>query len=145
MSALPVYPAPIHLIDNGSKGHGDGFAVVRQVTLSRWPNSHGLAASETRKIQADLQTTQSAIEHWERSSERPTPLTEDDIRQAVTGADDLTRLLRGADRTERAQLYKELGLKLRYTKEAAPGHERIHVRVQLCRSGVGFEPTTSGL
>jgi len=26
-----------------------GFAVVRQVTLSRWPNSHGLAASETRK------------------------------------------------------------------------------------------------
>src|SRR2546430_10976024 len=33
-----------------------------------------LAASETRKIQADLTTTGAAIEQWERSHERPATL-----------------------------------------------------------------------
>lgn len=59
-----------------------------------------LAATETRKIQADRATAQAFIERWERSTDRARPQTEADVRSALTGAAGLVGLLAVADRTE---------------------------------------------
>lgn len=45
----------------------------------------------------------------------------------------LVGLLQNADRTQRAKLYTELGLKLDYQRDAAS--ERVHVRSQLSGGG----------
>jgi len=60
-------------------------------------------------------------------------------------AADLTRLLHTGDRMDRAHVYQQLGLNLRYEKEAATGRELVRARSQLCHGGAGFEPATFGL
>jgi site-specific DNA recombinase len=78
-----------------------------------------VAAAQTREIQSGIATASAAIERWERSQQRTAPLTEADVRAVLTEAEDLVRLLRDANRVERAGIYRELGLSLKYEKEAA--------------------------
>ena len=97
-----------------------------------------LAATETRKIQADIATAEAVVERWERSANRPRPLTEAEVRDAIDQADGLIGLLDAADRAERSALYRALGLTLRYEKEAPTGVERVHARLELCGGGGGI-------
>jgi hypothetical protein len=46
---------------------------------------------------------------------------------------DPTRLLQNGDRLERARLYQQLWLNLRYEEEAATGRELVRAGSQLCR------------
>lgn len=93
-----------------------------------------LAARETRKIQADIATAEGTIERWERSADRITPLTEVDVRTAITDAGGLVGLLAVADRTERAALYRALGIRLTYEKQTT-GQELVRARLSLCGGG----------
>jgi site-specific DNA recombinase len=95
-----------------------------------------LAAAETRKIQADIATAEAIIERWERSTDRPRPLTEADVRTALTGAGGFVGLLGAADRTERAALYRALGGKLTYERQTT-GQEVVRARLQLGGGGGG--------
>ena len=97
-----------------------------------------LAATETRKIQADIAAAEAVVERWERSAARPRPLTQAEVRDAIDQADGLVGLLDAADRAERASLYRALGLTLRYEKEAPTGVERVHARLELCGCGGGI-------
>lgn len=94
-----------------------------------------LAASETRKIQAEIATVTDLIHTWESSGDRSRPLTRQHVLDALGAAGDLVRLLGSADRVDRAELYRTLGLRLKYEKEAATGRELVHVRSQLRSSG----------
>lgn len=94
-----------------------------------------LAAPETRKIQADLVNAKRTIGAWERTHRKPARLTENQVRNAVTGTADLVRLLGTADRVLRTALYSALGLTIRYTREAPSGLERIHARLELTGNG----------
>ena len=93
-----------------------------------------LAATETRKIQADIASAQAIVDRWERSAERPRPLTEADVRSALTDAGGLVGLLAAADRTERTALYRALGIRLTYEKQTT-GQEVIRARLQLSGGG----------
>lgn len=93
-----------------------------------------LAARETRKIQADIATAEAAIERWERSADRASPLTEVDVRSAITDAGGLVGLLAVADRTERAALYRALGIGLTYERQTT-GHELVRARLSLSGGG----------
>lgn len=97
-----------------------------------------LAASQTRKIQADIAAAESVIGKWERSHTRQRPLSESEVREALTQAGGLVFMLANADRAERAALYRALGLTLRYEKQAPTGQEHIHARLELCRGGGGI-------
>lgn len=94
-----------------------------------------LAAGQTRKIQAEIANARSTIREWEHSHTTTAPLSECEVRDALTAAGGLVAILASADRTERAALYRALGLTLRYEKEAPTGEERVHVRLELCRGG----------
>jgi site-specific DNA recombinase len=94
-----------------------------------------LAAAETRRMQADLASASATVSGWERSNQTGTALTADQVRAAITESGDLVGLLRIASRTDRAQLYRALGVQLEYEKEAATGVERVHVRSLLSSSG----------
>jgi hypothetical protein len=94
-----------------------------------------LAAGETRKIQAEIADARSTIREWEHSHATTAPLNECEVRDALTAAGGLVAILASADRTERAALYRALGLTLRYEKQAPTGEERVHVRLELCRGG----------
>jgi site-specific DNA recombinase len=94
-----------------------------------------LAVPETKKIQAELALLAAVIENSAGSSDLPAPLTEAEVRAALTEAGGLIQLLDSAGRTERAEMYRALGLSLRYEKTAATGQERVHARLQLKRSG----------
>jgi hypothetical protein len=82
-----------------------------------------LAASQTPKIQADIAAAESVIGKWERSHTRQRPLSESEVREALTQAGGLVLMLANADRAERAALYRALGLTLRYEKQAPTGQE----------------------
>ena len=75
-----------------------------------------MAAGQTRKIQTDIMAARSIIEQWGRLHERPTQLTEADLRAVLTETRGLVKLLGEADRIERAALYRALGLSIRYEK-----------------------------
>lgn len=47
----------------------------------------------------------------------------------------LVAILASAHRTERAALYRALGLSPRYEKEAPTGEERVHLRLELFVAG----------
>lgn len=94
-----------------------------------------LAATETRKIQAELADVTATINNWRAAQDRIVPLTESQVRQALGSAGQVMQLLDAADRVARTELYRALGLQLRYTKEAATGRERVHARLQLRSSG----------
>jgi site-specific DNA recombinase len=94
-----------------------------------------LAALQTREVQSRIATADSAIERWERSNQRIAPLHERDVRLVLADTADLIRLLQTADRVERGRIYQQLGLILRYEKEAATGRELVHARSQLCGGG----------
>ena len=74
------------------------------------------------------------VERWERSADRPRPLTEADVRRALTDAGGLVELLATADRTERTALYRALGIRLAYEKQTA-GQEVIRARLQISGGG----------
>ncbi|MDX6216445.1 MAG: site-specific recombinase, partial [Frankiales bacterium] len=107
----------------------------RLVAAIRAGMDPALAAPETRKIQAELAQLATVIKTSDRDPDRPAPLTEPEVRAAITEAGGLIRLLDTAGRTDRAEMYRALGLTLRYEKTAATGQERVHARLQLKRSG----------
>jgi hypothetical protein len=94
-----------------------------------------LAANETRKIQAEIETVTDLIRSWENSGDRSRPLTRQHVLEALSAAGDLIRLLDSADRVDRAELYRTRGLRLKYEREAATGRELVRVRSQLRSSG----------
>jgi hypothetical protein len=77
-----------------------------------------LAAGDTRKIQAEMSVVAATIAGWESSQERARPLTENEVRQAIGGAGQLVPMLASADRVDRSDLYRALGLHVRYTKRS---------------------------
>lgn len=97
-----------------------------------------LAASQTRKIQAEIAQARSVIEQWGRSHRRATPLEQCEVRGALSQAGGLVAMLATADRADRAALYRTLGLSLRYEKETPTGQERVHARLELCRCREDF-------
>lgn len=94
-----------------------------------------LAAGETRKIQAELAQLATIIDSTGRAPDAPAPLTEAEVRAALIEAGGLIALLDTADRTDRAEMYRALGLTVRYEKTTTTGQERVHARLQLKRSG----------
>ena len=94
-----------------------------------------LAAPQTREVQARIEVAHSTIQRWGRSNQRIAPLIEADVRIILADAADLTRLLQTGDRIDRARVYQQLGLSLRYEKIAATGRELVRARSQLCRGG----------
>jgi hypothetical protein len=48
-----------------------------------------------------------------------------------------------ADRIERAALYRNLGLELRYDKDTSTGRELVHARSKFFRSGGPILPLTT--
>lgn len=94
-----------------------------------------LAATETRKIQAELAAEQAHIVAWEKSGGSARPLSEQQIREAVAGAAELVQLLAKADRADRAALYRALRVELSYTKKAPTGLEAVQARLELSGSG----------
>lgn len=112
-----------------------GEELNRVIAAIRAGMDPALAAGQTREIQAGIATAKSVIERWERSHERIAPLTEADVRVVLGQAADLSRLLQTGDRVERAGVYRELGISLKYEKEAATGRELVRARSQLCRGG----------
>lgn len=94
-----------------------------------------LAAAETKKIQTEIAGVAGTINQWETSQGRVAPLNEEQVRQAIGAAGDLVRLLEAADRADRAELYRALGVQLRYIREAATGLDRVQARLQLRSSG----------
>lgn len=75
------------------------------------------------------------LERWGQSHQRSAPLATADVRAVLIEGRRLVWLLASADRAERAALYRELGLTLRYEKEAPTGLERVHARLELCGGG----------
>ena len=80
----------------------------------------------------------------ESSGDRALPLTEQPVRDAIGSAADLVWLLKTANRADRAELYRALGLRLRYTREAATGNELVHARLQLWAHGARQGRMVSG-
>ena len=97
-----------------------------------------IAAAETRKIQAELAEAAATMATWQASGQSVIPLTEDQIRDAVSSAAHFVRLLKTAERTDRTALYRALGVQLRYKREAPTGLETIQARLELCSSGGGI-------
>lgn len=96
-----------------------------------------LATAETRRIQAEIAGADAVVERWERSTDRPRPLSEADVRGAIVDPGGLVGLLDSADRTERAALYTALGLRLTYEKQTT-GQELVHARLLLSGGGGGI-------
>lgn len=94
-----------------------------------------LATAQTREIQAEIAAATTVVERWEQSQQRSAPLSEQDVRRALAHAGGPLDVLTGADRTDRAALYRALGISLRYEKDTATGLERVHARSQLTCSG----------
>ena len=94
-----------------------------------------LAAPQTRAVQARIEAANSTIQQWGSSNQRVAPLLEADVRIVLADAADLTGLLQTGDRIDRARVYQQFGLTLRYEKIAATGRELVHARSQLCRGG----------
>jgi hypothetical protein len=122
-----------------------GVELDRVLAAIRAGMDPALAANQTRKIQADILAARSAIERWGRSHKRPAPLLESDVHAVLTETRGLVQLLAAADRTDRAALYRALGLSLRYEKELQPGGNSSAPGWSYVVAGVGFEPTTFGL
>jgi DNA invertase Pin-like site-specific DNA recombinase len=112
-----------------------GVELERVLAALRAGMDPALAASQTRKIQANIVGARSAIERWERSHERPTPLHEEEVRAVLVEAQGMISLLAAAERSERAALYRSLGLALRYERKAPTGQELVHARLELCGGG----------
>lgn len=94
-----------------------------------------LAAPQTREVQSRIAAATSTIERWKRSNQRVAPLCEGDVPLVLADTADLIGLLQTADRVERGRVYQQLGLILRYEKEAATRRELVHARLQLCGGG----------
>jgi hypothetical protein len=62
------------------------------------------------------------------------------VRAVLTETRGLVQLLAAADRTDRAALYRALGLRLQYEKEAPTGRELARARLELCGGG-GSRPS----
>jgi hypothetical protein len=58
------------------------------------------------------------IRRWQQTHRWPGDLDEKDVRSVLGEAEGLIKLLDGADRRDRAELYRALGLSPRYQKEA---------------------------
>lgn len=95
-----------------------------------------LAAGQTRQIQAELFAAKSVVQRWNQSEPGVDPLTEEDVRGALTEGRGLVTLLDVAERPDRTALYRSLGLQVTYKKEAPTGQELVHARLEL-RGGGG--------
>ena len=112
-----------------------GVELERVLAALRAGMDPALAASETRRIQAEMAGARSVVERRAQGCARPAPLEERDVRAVLGNARDLLTLLEAADRTERANLYQTLGLSLRYEKEAPTGRELVRARLELSGGG----------
>ena len=99
------------------------------------PSDPQLAAPQTRQVQASIAAADSIIGRWGQSNRQVAPLVEADVRIVLADTADLAQLLDTADRVERARIYEQLGISLKYEKEAATGRELVRARSQLCRGG----------
>ena len=97
-----------------------------------------LAAKQTRQIQTDIASARYVVEEWAASHQPAGPLDPSAVRDALAQAGGLVVMLLKADRVDKAALYRELGLTLRYEKQAATGEERVLARLQLWRGGGGI-------
>lgn len=95
-----------------------------------------LAASTTRKIQAELGDARYGVEQWERTQHHEPRLTADEIALALDHAGSLAQMLTGAEREPRARLYRTLGLELQLDVVSDP--KTVDARLQLCGGGGGI-------
>ena len=92
-----------------------------------------LAATTTRKIQAELGDARYSVEQWEHSNDHERRLTADEIALALDHAGSLAQLLTDAEREPRARLYRTLGLELQLDVVADP--KTVDARLQLSGGG----------
>ena len=129
---------PAEVTQARHREHRLGAELERVLAALRAGMDPALAASQTRKIQADIATARSTVERWQCSLERPTPLQGDEVRSVLAEAQGVVSLLAAAERSERATLYRTLGLSLRYERKAPTGQELVHARLELCGGGGGI-------
>jgi hypothetical protein len=78
-----------------------------------------LAATQTRSIHSELAAAEATIRRWQQTHRQPGDLNEQAVREVLGEAEGLVELLADASRKDRAELYRALGVSLRYHKEAA--------------------------
>lgn len=92
-----------------------------------------LAVATTKQIQRDLATANTTVTAWEHNHDTPSPLTADEISEALDHAGNLAAMLSEAERETRARLYQALDLELNLNPVGEP--PTLDVRLQLCGGG----------
>lgn len=92
-----------------------------------------LAVMTTKQIQRDLATAEATVNAWEHQHDAPTPLTADQIRDALDHAGNLAAMLADVERETRARLYQALELEL--LLDPVGDSPTLDVRLQLCPDG----------
>jgi hypothetical protein len=96
-----------------------------------------LAVITTKQIQRDLAAAELTISAWEHQHDAPTPLTADQIREALDHAGSLAAMLSEAERETRARLYQALDLEL--LLDPVGESPTVDVWLQLCGGGGSVE------
>jgi site-specific DNA recombinase len=112
-----------------------GVELDRVLAAIRAGMDPALGAGETRRIQHQQAVAAETIDLWS-DSRPPRPLTHAEVRDALTTAEGIVGLLADADRADRADLYRALGLCLEYVRGDTRKDERVRAKLQL-RSGGG--------
>lgn len=92
-----------------------------------------LAVATTKQIQRDLAAANTTVTAWEHNHDTPSPLTADEISEALDHAGNLAAMLSEAERETRARLYQALDLELNLNPVGEP--PTLEVRLQLCGGG----------
>jgi hypothetical protein len=98
-----------------------------------------LAAGATRSIKAEMDAANAVVSEWQQRADTSRSLTEDEVLTALHSARGIVDLLGEADRGDRLDLYRALGVSLSYERIDATGRELVHARSQL-RGGGGLIP-----
>lgn len=92
-----------------------------------------LAVATTKQIQRELTAANTTVTAWERNHDTPSPLTAEEISEALHHAGNLAAMLSEAKRETRARLYQALDLELNLDPVGEP--PTLDVRLQLCGGG----------
>ncbi len=109
---------------------GELDRVLSAIRAGMDPN---LAVTTTKQIQRDLAVADAVVSAWEQNHDTPSPLTADEISEALDHAGNLTAILSEAERETRARLHQALDLELNLDPVGEP--PTLDVRLQLCSGG----------
>ena len=102
-----------------------------------WNGPHPRCPTATRSIQAEMAAANTIVADWQDRGDASQSLSEDDVFAVLRSARGIVDLLAPeADRGDRLDLYRALGVSLSYERNTATGRELVHARSQL-RGGGG--------